>query len=64
MSLNHARFRSFVISLHCILALIAGLVAPGVAEDWRMFGRDNTRNGVSPEKNPPLSWEYERVCRQ
>jgi hypothetical protein len=27
-------------------------VAP--AADWPMFGRDYTRNAVSPEKNPPV----------
>jgi hypothetical protein len=27
------------------------------AADWPMFGRDQTRNAVSPEKNPPVSWD-------
>src|ERR1700722_15841123 len=27
------------------------------AEDWPMFGRDGTRNAVSPEQNPPTDWE-------
>src|SRR5262245_50731951 len=27
------------------------------AEDWPMFGRDKTRNSVSPENNPPVSWD-------
>jgi outer membrane protein assembly factor BamB len=27
------------------------------AEDWPMFGRDKTRNAVSPEKNPPIEWD-------
>jgi outer membrane protein assembly factor BamB len=27
------------------------------AEDWPMFGRDKTRNSVSPEKNPPIEWD-------
>ena len=31
------------------------------AEDWRMFGRDQSRNAVSPEKNPPTFWEVEET---
>jgi len=27
------------------------------ADDWPMFGRDKTRNPVSPEKNPPTEWD-------
>jgi len=27
------------------------------AADWPQFGRDSTRNAVSPERNPPLSWD-------
>jgi outer membrane protein assembly factor BamB len=27
--------------------------------DWPMFGRDGTRNAVSPEKDPPTSWYVE-----
>src|SRR5262249_34999881 len=27
------------------------------AEDWPMFGRNQTRNAVSPEKNSPTWWE-------
>ena len=25
-------------------------------QDWPMFGRDSTRNAVSPEKDPPTDW--------
>jgi hypothetical protein len=32
------------------------IVAPLGAADWPMFGRDATRNAVSPEKDPPLDW--------
>jgi outer membrane protein assembly factor BamB len=28
------------------------------AEDWSMLGRDATRNPVSPEKQPPLWWQF------
>src|SRR5262245_34689086 len=27
------------------------------AADWPMLGRDQTRNAVSPEKNPPIEWD-------
>ena len=30
-----------------------------LATDWPMFGRDQTRNAVSPEKNPPWFWNLE-----
>lgn len=28
-----------------------------VADDWPSSGRDNSRNSVSPELNPPTTWE-------
>lgn len=28
------------------------------AEDWPQFGRDQTRNAVSPEKNPSTWWQF------
>jgi outer membrane protein assembly factor BamB/precorrin-6B methylase 2 len=31
-----------------------------LAEDWPMFGRDATRNAVSPEKNTPVRWQVEK----
>src|SRR5215468_976303 len=43
-------------------ALIGCLIsdlAPARAADWPMFGRDGTRNAVSPEKGPPLAWQTE-----
>jgi outer membrane protein assembly factor BamB len=30
---------------------------PARAEDWPMWGRDRTRNMVSPEKDPPVDWD-------
>lgn len=29
-------------------------------DDWPMFGRDRTRNAVSPEKGAPASWQIEK----
>ena len=29
-----------------------------IAEDWRMGGRTQDRNPVSPEKNPPIDWQF------
>src|SRR5437867_1284121 len=37
-------------------ALVVSAVTAS-AEDWPMFGRDKTRNAVSPEKNPPIDWD-------
>jgi outer membrane protein assembly factor BamB len=34
-------------------------IGPGRA-DWPMFGRDSTRNPVSPEKGTPIFWRPER----
>jgi len=46
------------------LSIILGLTAtclghPANAEDWPQFGRDQTRNAVSPEKGPPGWWQFE-----
>src|SRR6185503_4679315 len=47
-------------SLHPTLIVAAVLVVcTASAADWPMFGRDQTRNAVSPEKNPPVSWMVE-----
>jgi outer membrane protein assembly factor BamB len=45
-----------------ILFLVAGwfsIPRTSRAEDWPMWGRDKTRNMVSPEKNPPTDWQGE-----
>ena len=39
----------------CLIACLVFNVARGA--DWPMLGRDETRNAVSPEKNPPLEWD-------
>ncbi len=43
------------------LALWLGIVIGSAAhaDDWPMFGRDQSRNAVSPEKNPPTFWQIE-----
>lgn len=41
------------------LALLLMQSGRSLGDDWPMFGRDRTHNGVSPEKNPPLSWQIE-----
>lgn len=41
------------------IAIFAGCLAPALADDWPMRGRDGTRNAVSPEKNPPTMWSVE-----
>ncbi len=33
--------------------------APAHGTDWPVFGRDHTRNAVSPEKGPPVRWQVE-----
>jgi hypothetical protein len=38
-----------------LLALSAGPAAR--ADDWPMFGRDRTRNAVSPEAGAPADWQ-------
>ncbi|HQU43665.1 MAG: hypothetical protein B7Z73_14785, partial [Planctomycetia bacterium 21-64-5] len=45
-----------------IAALAVGLswCCPARGEDWPQFGRDNTRNAVSPEKGPPTTWDIGR----
>jgi outer membrane protein assembly factor BamB len=43
--------------LPALLALTAGPAAR--ADDWPMFGRDRTRNAVSPEAGAPTDWQVE-----
>jgi outer membrane protein assembly factor BamB len=40
----------------CVSVLVGLCQLQASAGDWPMFGRDGTRNAVSPEKNPPLDW--------
>jgi outer membrane protein assembly factor BamB/precorrin-6B methylase 2 len=35
-----------------------------IADDWPMLGRDATRNAVSLEKDPPLTWQIGKLDRQ
>jgi outer membrane protein assembly factor BamB len=45
-----------------LAAATAGLLASAaatIAADWPMFGRDRTRNPVSPERNAPISWDIQ-----
>ena len=44
-----------------VALLLTMVFAPAlvVAADWPMWGRDKTRNMVSPEKNPPVDWQVE-----
>jgi outer membrane protein assembly factor BamB len=39
-----------------IAMLVATFTPRAPADDWPTFGRDRTRNSVSPERNPPLDW--------
>jgi outer membrane protein assembly factor BamB len=44
-------------------ALIVALLLPSLSargDDWPMFGRDASRNAVSPEKGAPISWQIEK----
>jgi outer membrane protein assembly factor BamB len=49
-----ARFKLTLLAVFST-ALICPRVTHG--EDWPTFGRDRTRNAVSPERNPPLEWQ-------
>src|SRR4051794_23188419 len=46
-------------SMACALAIVVAWAANAHANDWLMFGRDASRNAVSPEKNPPLRWNLD-----
>ena len=47
-----------------ILLLLAISTSVTDAEDWPMFGRDATRNAVSPEKNAPTDWDVGEFDRK
>ena len=40
-----------------LFVMILSIPIPIRGEDWPMFGRDGTRNPVSPEQRSPTSWE-------
>ena len=52
----------------CTCGVLVGLLSTqACADDWPMLGRDQTRNAVSSEKQPPLDWhlgEFDRKTRQ
>jgi outer membrane protein assembly factor BamB len=56
LTMTTATFRTFVAALAGLL-LMGGRPAGGA--DWPMFGRDQSRNAVSPEKGPPIHWQVE-----
>jgi outer membrane protein assembly factor BamB len=49
------------------VTLLCGLLAVTAnlrADDWRQFGRDGTRNAVSPERRPPTDWNIGKPVEQ
>ena len=58
MRLNRSNLVGFRRAVQRALVIV-NLLASGIlhAEDWPMFGRDTTRNAVSPEKNAPIEWD-------
>src|SRR5437764_8280694 len=46
-----------LLSLLTVSFAVALPAARSGAADWPVFGRDWTRNAVSPERNPPLDWD-------
>jgi hypothetical protein len=39
-----------------VVLLLLATASCSATHDWPMFGRDATRNAVSPEKDPPTDW--------
>ena len=54
MNTNRCAFRFLL--LLAVSFLVVG-AANTEAADWPMFGRDETRNSVSLEKDPPIDWD-------
>src|SRR5262249_20325917 len=42
-----------------VISILLTMVSTSLAEGWRMWGRDQTRNMVSLEKNPPTDWQVD-----
>ena len=40
-----------------LFSMILLMPSPVKGEDWPMFGRDGTRNAVSPERRSPTNWD-------
>lgn len=60
--LSSGRGAGLPMSLCAFILVVAGLRARG--EDWPQFGRDGSRNAVSPEKGAPTWWQFEKRDRQ
>src|SRR3954470_4086756 len=61
-NLTHRALRGRPCNLLAVVAIaVLAMLHSAIvrAADWPMFGRDWTRNPVSPEKDPPLDWEIE-----
>src|SRR5688572_97725 len=55
------RQASISAAARCALGIcLTTTLSVSAADDWPMFGRDATRNGISSEKNPPHDWQVER----
>ncbi len=54
------QFANWLVTLAAAAVILLSPALRVAGDDWPMFGRDATHNGVSPEKNPPLSWRIER----
>ena len=53
----NANRRAFRLLLFLGISLLARGVPNTEATDWPMLGRDETRNSVSPEMDPPIEWD-------
>src|SRR5687767_13895986 len=55
----------YVLSSTWLLFVVAaGTTTDSRAEDWPAFGRDQTRNAVSPESYPPTDWDVGKYDRE
>ena len=55
--------RMALVACQTVLAGAVLLLSHVTADDWPMFGREASHNGVSPESNPPRSFnvgEFDR----
>ena len=61
--MKRTKAQSIVVFL--AITVVVGALAESrlIAADWPSFGRDGTRNAVSPEKGPPTLWRPEKRDR-
>jgi len=59
IKLSHLNRKTLGLAAIAALSLLPATSRTARADDWPMWGRTPNRNMVSPEKNPPVDWNWD-----